>query len=384
MIKYPVSEPRLNDLRSRGLMREIRDRTSPQGSRITISGREFLNFSSNDYLGLANNGRLIKAAEKALRAYGAGSGSARLLGGGCSLHEELEKKIADFKGTEAALLFNSGYSANTGIIPAISEKDDAILSDELNHASIIDGCRLSRAKTYVYRHRDMVHLESLLKQSPARKKIVITDSVFSMDGGIAPLDKICGLCENHSALLYVDDAHGTGVLGKGRGGLAHFGIAPEPWIIQMGTFSKALGSFGAFCASRKETIEWLINSARSFIFSTTLPPSVVAASLEAVNLIASDTGPMNTLWANIKRLLDLLGALGINTGGTETPIVPLLMDTVEDALDVSGQLFDKGIYAPAIRPPVVDTPRLRLTVTASHTKEDLMRLSETLKTALGG
>jgi 8-amino-7-oxononanoate synthase len=384
VIKYPVFGSKLNYLRSRGLMREIRDRSSPQESIVTINGKECLNFSSNDYLGLANDSRLIRAAEEAIRTYGAGAGAARLLGGGCSLHEELEKKVADFKDTEAAMLFNSGYSANTGIIPAISEEDDALLSDELNHASLIDGCRLSRAKTSVYRHRDMGHLESLLKQSKARKKIVITDSVFSMDGNIAPLDDICALCHKYGALLYIDDAHGTGVLGKGRGGLAHFGIAPESWIIQMGTFSKALGSLGAFSASCKETIDWLINSARSFIFSTALPPAVVAASLEAINLITNDTGPINRLWANRERLFDLLSELGIDTGGTETPIVPILMDKVEDALDLSSRLFDNGIYAPAIRPPVVDIPRLRLTVTAAHTTEDLAYLADKLKTMLRG
>lgn len=363
-------------------MREIRDRASPQGRRVRINGKECLNFSSNDYLGLANDQRLVGAAKEALRAYGAGAGAARLLGGGCMLHGELEKKVADFKGTEAALLFNSGYSANTGIIPAISEKDDALLSDEQNHASIIDGCRLSRARTYVYRHRDMGHLDELLRSAPARKKIVVTDSVFSMDGDIAPLDEICGLCRKHSALLYVDDAHGTGVLGRGKGALAHFGIAPEPWMVQMGTFSKALGSLGAFSAGSAETIKWLISSARSFIFSTALPPGVVAASLKAVDIIKRDTSLVERLWANRKMLVGLLEPLGFDMGETETPILPLIMDNVKHALHLSARLLDGGIYVPAIRPPAVDVPRLRLTVTAAHTEEDIEHLVEALKASI--
>jgi 8-amino-7-oxononanoate synthase len=374
-----VFEPKLNNLKSKGLMREIRDRTSPQGRRVNVNGKTCLNFSSNDYLGLANDSRLVEAAKEAIRAYGAGAGAARLLGGGCMLHKELEKKVADFKGTQAALLFNSGYSANTGILPAISEENDALLSDQQNHASIVDGCRLSRAQTYVYRHKDMEHLDELLRNAPSRKKIVVTDSVFSMDGDIAPLDEICGLCRKHDALLYVDDAHGTGVLGRGRGALAHFGISQEPWIIQMGTFSKALGSFGAFVASNNETIEWLVSSARSFIFSTALPPGVVAASLKAVEIIERDTSLVEKLWANRKKLFGLLKPLGFNIGETETPILPLVMDNVQDALGLSASLFDEGIYVPAIRPPAVDVPRLRLTVTAPHTDEDLKRLVQALK-----
>jgi 7-keto-8-aminopelargonate synthetase-like enzyme len=226
-----VFDEDLMKLKEDGLLRSLRDRTSPQGSKIVIGGRELLNFASNDYLGLASNPALVKAASGALEKYGMGGGASRLLAGGTELCAELEGRVAGLKGTGAALLLSSGYSANTGIIPAIAHAGDAIFSDELNHASLIDGCRVSRAETRVYRHRDMGHLERLLKQTWAKKKIIITDSVFSMDGDIAPLKELDVLTTRYNALLYLDDAHATGVLGKGRGSLAHFSLEPEPWIV---------------------------------------------------------------------------------------------------------------------------------------------------------
>src|SRR4030043_818311 len=256
---------KLKILKENRLFREIKDRASPQGSKIKLGGREYVNFSSNDYLGLANHPYIINEVKKALDEYGSGSGASRLLSGGSILHKELEDKTAQFKETESALVFNSGYAANSGIIPAITDKDDMIFSDELNHASIIDGSRPSHAKTVIYKHKDLSHLEDLIRKEDAKNKIVITDTVFSMDGDIAPLAGIYDICKKNNAILYIDDAHGTGVLGNGRGTLSHFNIKPAPWVIQMGTFSKALGSFGAFVTGNREVIEWIQNTARSFI-----------------------------------------------------------------------------------------------------------------------
>ncbi|MEW6675919.1 MAG: 8-amino-7-oxononanoate synthase [Nitrospirota bacterium] len=382
----PVLSEKLKILKEKSLLREIKDRESPQGPRVQFGGREYINFSSNDYLGLANHPYIIDKAKKAMDNYGHGSAASRLLGGGSILHKELEERIAQFKGTEAALVFNSGYAANTGIIPTIADEDTAIFSDELNHASIIDGCRLSKAKTLIYRHRDLSHLEELIKKEDAKKKIVITDTVFSMDGDIAPLKEIYSICASlnstlsteHSTLLYIDDAHGTGVLGNGRGALAHFHIKPEPWIIQMGTFSKALGSFGGFVAGSRDVIEWILNTARSFIFSTALPSCIIAASIAAVELIENDSELIKRLWENRNKVADGIKELGYDIMGSETPIIPLKTGTIEETLRVSRHLYEKGIFAPAIRPPTVKEPRIRITVTAAHTDEDIERLIEAL------
>ena len=371
-------EEDLKILEKNALIRTIRDRTSAHGARTVIGGREYLNFASNDYLGLSAHPALIKAATRALESHGMGSGASRLLGGGSNLHGELEARVASFKGTGAALLMNSGYSANAGIVPAIASKGDAIFSDELNHASLIDGSRLSRASTHIYRHRDTEHLEELLKTTPARRKIVVTDSVFSMDGDIVSLDEICNLCASYGAVLYLDDAHATGVLGGGKGSLEHFSLRPEPWIIQMGTFSKALGSFGAFAAGSPDAIEWLVNSARSFIYSTALPACVVAASLEAMEIIDKDTILLERLWRNRERLFSGLKTRGFDTGESETPIIPIIMESVPEVVRLSERLAGEGIYAPAIRPPTVKAPRIRLSVTAAHTEEDIDTLLKAL------
>lgn len=373
---------KLKILKGKNLFRDIKNRNSPQGPRITINGREYINFSSNDYLGLANHPYVIESAEKVMKKFGLGSGASRLLCGGSILHEELEKRIARFKKTKAALIFNSGYAANTGIIPAIADEGDAIFSDELNHASIVDGCRLSRAKTYIYEHKNTGQLEKLIKKTKAKQKIIITDSVFSMNGDIAPLKEIYDVCFSfnsqlstfNSILLYIDDAHATGVLGKGRGGLAHFRLKPEPWIIQMGTFSKALGSFGAFVAGSKDTIDWILNTARSFIFSTALPSCIIAASIAALELIEKNPTLIDRLWINRDKTVKRLTKLGYDVMESETPIIPIRTGTIEDALETSRSLFEKGIFAPAIRPPTVKEPRIRITVTAAHTNKDIDRL----------
>jgi len=373
-------EKELNALQKQGLLRGLVARSSTQGPVITISGRRYSNFGSNDYLGLASHPELIKAVQGAVQKYGAGAGSSRLLAGGTVLHRQLERAVAAFKGTGSALLFNSGYSANTGMLAAIAGEGDDIFSDELNHASIIDGCRLSRATKHIYRHKDVKGLETLLKKTKGGgKKVVVTDTVFSMDGDIAPLPAICSVCRKYGALLYIDDAHGTGVLGRGRGALAQFGITPEPWIIQMGTFSKALGSFGAFAAGDRNMIHWLVNSARSVIFSTALPPSVIAPSLAALRLVRKDSSRLARLWENRTALSEGLRELGFDLMESETPVIPVKMPSVREAMRVSAHLFEDGIYAPAIRPPTVSGPRIRLTVTAGHTDRQIIKLLGVLR-----
>ncbi len=369
----------LNELKKKDLIRQIISHTSPLRSTITIKGRKYINFSTNDYLGLASHPEVIKALISALRKYAFGTGASRLLAGGSILHEMLEEQISNFKGTESALVFNSGYSANTGIIPVIASDGDVIFSDELNHASIIDGCRLSTARTVIYRHRDMTHLKALIKKGRTGRKIVITDTVFSMDGDIAPLSDICDICTSHDAILYIDDAHGTGVLGNGIGALAHSNIKPEPWIIQMGTFSKALGSFGAFVAGSKDVIKWISNTSRSFIFSTALPSCIISASIAAIKLIKKDRTLIKRLWSNREMLMEGLKGLHYDTMGSETPIIPLRADSIKDALRLSRYLYKKGIYVPAIRPPSVREPRIRITVSAAHTEKHIELLISTLK-----
>ncbi len=372
-------EEHLARLRKVNLERKIRDRESPQGPRIVIHGKEYVQFASNDYLGLAADPSLVNKAAEAMTRFGFGAGASRLLCGGSSLHGELEKKMASFKGTESALVFNSGYSANVGAIQALGTADTVLFSDELNHASIIDGCRLSRSATIVYRHKDTADLEACLKKKPSSRKIVITDAVFSMDGDIAPIPDIVRLCRAYGAYLYVDEAHATGVIGKGRGVFPHFSLGPEPWIIQMGTFSKALGSFGGFVAGTAETIEWAVNTARSLIFSTALPACVIAASLAALELVESDSQRIDRLWRNREKLARGLTAAGFDISGSETPIIPLRTGSIENTLRVAGYLREQGIFAPAIRPPAVRESRIRITVTAAHTDEDIERLLEAVK-----
>jgi len=376
-----VFERELKELEENNLLRSIISRYSPQCPVITIDRKKYLNFSSNDYLGLASNQEIVRAVENSLKQYAFGSGASRLLAGGSILHKKLEAHIARFKGTKAALIFNSGYSANTGIIPSITSEADVIFSDELNHASIIDGCRLSRAKTRIYRHRDMAHLQALMKKAGARRKIVATDSVFSMDGDLAPLPDIYEICREHEAMLYLDDAHGTGVLGRGRGALAHFGLKPEAWVIQMGTFSKALGAYGAFVSAGEDVIKWISNTARSFMFSTALPSCVIAAAEAGLGLVERNPSLVEKLWSNRDKLFEGLKSLGYNDVASSTPILTIRTIRVSEALRLSEYLYAKGIYVPAIRPPTVIGPRLRITVTASHTAKHIDTLISMLKKA---
>ena len=364
-------------------MRQMISRTSAQGPTITIGGRGYVNFSSNDYLGFAGRPEIIASLKGAAERYGFGAGASRLLAGGTDLHVELERQVAEFKSTQSSLLFNSGYAANSGIIPALSASGDAVFSDELNHASIIDGCRLSRARTVVYRHKDLDHLETLMKSDPARRRLVVTDSVFSMDGDIAPLGAIHEICGRYDALLYVDDAHGTGVLGKGLGALSHFNIRPDPRVVEMGTFSKALGSFGAFAAGSSTITQWLLNSARSFIFSTALPACVVSASLAALTILKKDMKPFRRLWTNRDLLVRELQTLGYNTMGSETPIIPVRVGDMKETIRLAEFLLQNGVYAPAIRPPSVREARIRLTVSAVHTEDQIGMLIDLMKKCRG-
>lgn len=366
-------EKELLDIKNKGLYRRLRSVESEQASKVVIDGKEVILLSSNNYLGLANHPKIKEAAKEAIDKYGTGSGAARLISGNCILYKELEEKIAEFKNTEAALVFGSGYLANIGILSTVVEEGDLILSDELNHASIIDGCRLSRAEKIIYRHKDTRHIEEILSKNKTKKILIVTEGVFSMDGDIAPLPEIIALAKRYSAMVMVDDAHGTGVLGKkGKGTAEHFGI--EKGIdIHMGTLGKAFGGYGAYAAGDKGLIEFLINKARGFIFTTALPPSVLASAITAIEVLEEEPHLIKRLRENRDYFVSGLKALGFDTIGCETPIIPILIGSAKKALKMSEDLFEQGVYVPAIRPPTVpeDTCRLRLTVMAAHTKEDL-------------
>ncbi len=367
-------EQELSNLEGKQLLRKPVTVEAVRGSKVIMDGRSLLLLCSNDYLGLAGHPALRRAAAAAMEQYGFGSGASRLVSGTCPLHWELEQRLAAFEGTGAAVLFNSGYAANTGIIPAVAGEGDAVFSDSLNHASIIDGCRLSRAKVNIYRHRDMGHLETLLKQSVNfGRKWIVTDGVFSMDGDIAPLREIVGLSEQYGAGVMVDDAHAAGVLGKsGKGSVEHFGLEGRV-PIRMGTLGKAFGSFGAYAAGDGNLIKHLINRSRSFIYSTALPPAVCAASLAALGVMESEPWRKARLWENRKKFADGLASLGITTAPSETPIIPVIVGDAGRTLEASRRLLELGIFATAIRPPTVPegSARIRTTVTAAHSGEDI-------------
>ncbi len=376
-------ENELSQLEQHHLLRKPVVIESYDGPRITINGRSMLLMCSNDYLGLSQHPALREAALSAMERFGFGSGASRLVSGTSPMHEELENALATFKKAEATILFNSGYAANTGIIPALVQEGDVVFSDSLNHASIVDGCRLSRAVVQVYRHKDMNQLETLLKENGhARRKLIVTDGVFSMDGDIAPLPDIVALAERYDALLMVDDAHATGVLGKtGRGTVEHFGLEGRV-PIQMGTLGKALGSFGAYVAGNKDLIDFLINRSRSYIYSTSLPPAVCAASLVALRIIDSEPERRESLWRNRKLFIAGIESLRISTGSSETPILPLMIGGSEKVLNAGTRLFESGIFATAIRPPTVPegTSRIRMTLMANHTDADIDTALDVLHT----
>ena len=364
----------LKNLRDKGLYRSLRRVEGDQGSTLFIDDREVINFSSNNYLGLANHPSLRAAAKEAIDRYGCGSGASRLISGNMTLHEELEDKIAELKGTEGALVFNSGFQANTGVIPVLVGKGDVILSDALNHASIIDGCRLSRSEVVVYGHCNMDQLELALKQAPVRgRKLIVTESLFSMDGDEAPLADIVSLAEKHGAIVMVDEAHATGVYEpNGAGLVAKLGLG-DRILIQMGTLGKALGGFGAYIAGTKALRELLINRCRSFIFTTSLPPAVMAMSIAALDLVKKEPQRRQELRENSEQLRAGLKALGFILGDSRSQILPLMVGDATRCMQLSELLLENRVFAQGIRPPTVpvDTSRLRITLMATHTPEQI-------------
>ncbi|MBI4313589.1 MAG: 8-amino-7-oxononanoate synthase [Candidatus Omnitrophica bacterium] len=368
--------PLLEALREQGLYRELREIESANGAEIVIDGKTYLNLASNNYLGLTTHPRVVRAATEAIRRYGTGSGASRLISGTMSIHAELEQALAKFKQTECALVFSTGYMANLGLVTSLVGAEDLVISDRLCHASIIDACRLSKAKLLIFPHRDAGRLKDLLKKRAKkfRRTLVITESVFSMDGDIAPLDQLWKVCKEQDAWLLIDDAHGTGVLGpSGRGGLAHFKMMPQEGLIQMGTLSKALGSLGGYVAGSRTLIDYLINKARSFIYTTALPPASAAAALEAIRVIQDEPQRLKKLWSNVALWRDGLRRVGLPLVSDQTPILPVLLGDTRRTSAVAEMLRAHGIYAPAIRPPTVPKgqARIRTTVMATHSPQAL-------------
>lgn len=379
----------LADLAGQGMLRTLREIESAQGPRVTIGGREYLLLCSNNYLGLADHPDLIEASCRATKDFGTGSGASRLVSGSMSLHHQLEDRIAEFKGTEAALVYNSGYAANNGIIQGLLGPQDTVFSDSLNHASIIDGCRLSGARIQIYPHNDLTVLEQLLQRESKRRGgrwLIVTDGVFSMDGDVALLPELVALKQNYDTWLMVDDAHGGGVLGAtGRGTAEYFGCLDQI-DLQMGTFGKAFGSFGAYLAARREVVETLINRSRSFIFSTSLPPGVLAANLAAIDLITGEEGARrrSQLEANRQLFSKLLAEAGFDLCGSTTQIVPVMIGEPVPTMRAAAELFSQGIFLSGIRPPTVapGTCRLRATLMADHTPTEVRQVAQALITVV--
>ncbi len=366
---------RLAELRNRGLHRRLRLIEGRQGPRVTLDGREVLLLCSNDYLGLAAHPRVRGAAAEAAMRWGAGSGASRLISGNMQPHGRLERRLAEFKGYESALLFGSGYLANTGTIAALAGRGEVVFSDELNHASIIDGCRLSRAETFVYRHADTEHLSWGLRKAGERAALIVTDGVFSMDGDLAPLPQLVELATRHNCRLMVDEAHATGALGPGgRGSVAAADLSGEVDVV-IGTLGKALGSYGAYACADRDTTEYLLNTARSFIFSTAPPPPAAAAALAALDVLAARPERVERLGANASTLRDALAGQGLSPGGTETQIVPVTVGDAGLAMELSERLLERGVFAQGIRPPTVPegSSRLRFTVMSTHRRQELER-----------
>ena len=364
---------RLAKLRRAGLHRRLRLIEGPQGPRVLLDGAEVLLLCSNNYLGLADHPRVRLAAAEAAERYGAGAGASRLISGDMEPHGRLEQRLAEFEGCEAALLFGSGYLANTGTVATLAGPGEVVFSDELNHASIIDGCRLSRAETFVYRHRDVEHLAWGLRESAGRPALIVTDGVFSMDGDVAPLHELAGLARRSGCRLMVDEAHGIGALGPGgRGAVAAAGLSDEVDVI-VGTLGKALGSYGAYVCASAELRDLLINAARPFIFSTAPPPPSVGAALAALELLASRPGIVEHLRRNAAVIREALSAHGLDVGASRTQIVPVMVGDARRAMALCERALEGGVFAQAIRPPTVPrgTSRLRLTVMANHRADEL-------------
>ncbi|MBT2569268.1 glycine C-acetyltransferase [Planococcus sp. ISL-110] len=366
----------LTELKEQGLYNEIDPVEGPNGAIIKVRGKDLINLSSNNYLGLATNEDLKQVAKDAIDKYGVGAGAVRTINGTLDLHVKLEEKLAEFKGTQAAISYQSGFNCNMAAISAVMDKNDAILSDQLNHASIIDGCRLSKAKIIAFKHSDMEDLRLKAKEATEsglyNKVMVITDGVFSMDGDIAKLPEIVEIAKEFDLITYVDDAHGSGVTGKGKGTVKHFGLEKEV-DMQMGTLSKAVGVVGGYVAGKKNLIDWLKVRSRPFLFSTAVTPGDVAAITAAVQMIMDSTELHDKLWDNGDYLKKGLDALGFDIGHSETPITPCIIGDEKLTQEFSKRLFDEGVYAKSIVFPTVPkgTGRVRNMPTAAHTKEML-------------
>ncbi len=377
-------ENALEEIRDQGLLRRMRMISGPQGPRVLLDGKPVLLLCSNNYLGLADHPRVREAAAEAAMRYGAGAGASRLISGTMRIHRRLEERLADFERTEAALVFGSGYLANTGVVQALARKGEVVFSDALNHASIIDGCRLAGAETFVYDHADVEHLAWGLEQAGGRGSLIVTDGVFSMDGDVAPLPEIVELARDHDVRVMVDEAHGTGALGpEGRGAAAAAGVEDQVDVI-VGTLGKALGSYGAYVCCDRSMARYLVNTVRSFIFSTALPPPAVAAGMAALELLREQPRRVEKLQRNAGVLRDALAAEGLRPAPGHTQILPLQIGDAARAVAASERALDRGVFAQAVRPPTVPdgTSRLRLTVMASHTKSELREAARAVAAAV--
>jgi len=373
----------LDGLREQGLYRKLRILEGRQQATTEFDGRSVVNLSSNNYLGLTTHPKLIEAAIQAIRDYGVGSGSVRTIAGTMTLHMELERRLAAFKHTEAVVVFQSGFTANAGTVSSILTKEDVVISDSLNHASIIDGCRLSRAAIKVFPHKDVDAARAILKDLPAsQRKLLITDGVFSMDGDLGPLPALCDLAEEFGCIMMVDDAHASGVFGRnGRGTVDHFNMHGRV-DIQVGTLSKAIGSLGGYVAGSKDLIEFLYHRGRPFLFSTSHPPSVAATCIAALDVLEQEPEIIERLWDNTRFFKAGLETLGFDTGVSESPITPVMAGEGSRAMELSDRLFKAGVFAQGIAFPTVakDKARVRTIVTATHTKDELQFALDTFKT----
>src|ERR1700719_550818 len=377
----------LEAVKQQGLYRRLRVLESEQKAHATVDHRQVVNLSSNNYLGLTTHPKLRERALEAIRRYGVGSGSVRTIAGTMVLHEELERRLAEFKQTEAVVVFQSGFAANAGTVAAILTEHDVVVSDELNHASIIDGCRLSRATVKVFPHKDVDAARGILRALPASQRaLLITDGVFSMDGDLGPLNDLCAVAEEFGCIMMVDDAHASGVFGRnGRGTVDHFNVHGRV-DVQVGTLSKAIGSLGGYVAGNRNLIEFLYHRARPFLFSTSHPPSVAATCIAAFDVLENEPERMEKLWENTRFWKKELGLLGFDIGGratpaSETPITPIIIGDGKLTMDFSGELFKEGIFATGIAFPTVPEgkARIRTIMTATHTKEELQQALEVLQ-----
>ncbi|OWP57712.1 glycine C-acetyltransferase [Bacillus velezensis] len=384
MKEFEFLKAELDKMKENKTWQQMKQIETKQGPSVGVKGENVIQLSSNNYLGLTSHPRLVEAAKRAAEEFGAGTGSVRTIAGTFTMHNELEKKLANFKKTEAALVFQSGFTTNQGVLSSILTKEDIVISDELNHASIIDGIRLTKADKKVYRHVDMDDLERVLKKSMNyRMRLIVTDGVFSMDGNIAPLPDIVKLAEAYDAFVMVDDAHASGVLGKnGRGTVNHFGLDGRVHI-QVGTLSKAIGVLGGYAAGSQVLIDYLRHKGRPFLFSTSHPPAVTAACIEAIDVLLEEPEHMEKLWENTAYFKDKLVQMGLTLTKSETPIVPILIGEEEKAQALSDHLLTRGVFAQSIVYPTVaqGKARIRTIITAEHTKEELDRALEVIRSA---